>query len=224
MSVEKLLVYGNPNIGVYVHANDKFALIPRDVPEKFQQAIGSALRTPVYRVTLSESPLIGVFAAGNSRGLILGRFVRESEVERLKELLGDEVEIAVLEDLKESAVGNLIIANDKAALVSNIIPRRELKTIEDVLGGEVVRGRIAGSALVGSMAVVSNRGMLVCPLASEEELRELSEIFHVKADVGTVNKGSIFIRSGLAVNDRGGVVGYDTTGPELMRIQQIFFS
>jgi len=44
-----------------------------------------------------------------------------------------------------------------------------------------------------------------------------------KANVGTVNRGNIFVRSGIVANSKGALVGYETTGPELLRIQSALF-
>ncbi|MCS7098812.1 MAG: translation initiation factor IF-6, partial [Sulfolobales archaeon] len=77
---------------------------------------------------------------------------------------------------------------------------------------------IANIPTVGSAAVVTDKGGLVHPNASEEELRKLSEFFGVEFDVGTVNFGIGFVRSGLVANNYGVLVGELTTGPEIIRI------
>ncbi len=223
MSLEKLTIFGSSSVGVYIYACDKYVLIPQDVPEKVERTAEEIFGVPVYRVSLCDSTLVGVFAAGNSKGLLLSRFVKDYELSVVKRVLGDEVIVEPLYDIRESALGNLILANDRAALVSPLIPKRALATIEDVLDVEVVQGEIAHMSLVGSLAVASNRGVLVCPLATDEELKALEELFKLPVDVGTVNRGSIFLRGGLVVNSTGGLVGEDTTGPELMRIQQVLF-
>jgi translation initiation factor 6 len=41
----------------------------------------------------------------------------------------------------------------------------------------------------------------------------------VRADIGTVNYGAPLVGSGLVANGSGYVVGEDTTGPELGRIE-----
>ena len=75
---------------------------------------------------------------------------------------------------------------------------------------------------MGAIAVVTNKGLLVNPLATDEEVAELGQLFGVTADVGTVNRGSPFIKAGIVANDKGVIAGEETTGPELMRIQAIF--
>jgi len=68
--------------------------------------------------------------------------------------------------------------------------------------------------------VATNDGVLCHPKATEDELTLLDDHLGVHADVGTVNYGAPLVGSGLLANDHGYVVGEDTTGPELTRIEQ----
>ncbi len=222
MSVQKTLIYGNPNVGVYAFTNERITILPVDVPAKNIEEFSEVLGTEVILASICESPLIGVFIAGNSNGLLLPRFSLEYEVRKIKEDIGDRMNVKVLPSLR-NALGNLMLVNDKLAVVSPLIEKEYLKTIEDVLDVEVVVRTIGGSPLVGSIASVSNRGLLVYPLVTDEELEELRELFNTTVDVGTVNRGSIFLSAGLVVNSKGAIVGYETTGPELLRIHQVFF-
>jgi translation initiation factor 6 len=73
---------------------------------------------------------------------------------------------------------------------------------------------------VGSSAVATNKGALVSPHASDEELDLLAEVLGVPTSVGTVNRGIPYVKSGLLVNSKGAVAGSRTTGPELDRIEE----
>ena len=221
MSIELAELFGTPNLGVFCLATDSYALIPVETPAKFKNLVEKLLKVPVYRVSISSSALIGVLSSGNSNGIILPRTVREEEVMKLKRYI--DINVVVLSDIKETALGNLILVNDKAAIVSTVLPKYVFSQLSDVLGVEIIRKNLGNSFLVGSLAVVSNKGLLLNPLVSDNELEELSQIFNVPANVGTVNKGSIFLRAGILVNSNGALVGNETTGHELMRIQQTLF-
>ena len=223
MSVEVLYAFGNPNIGVYVAISDRVALIPADAPEKVERSLSKNLGVRVVRASIQDSPLLGVLCAMNSHGIIVGRLVRERELELLRKVLGDEMVIEVL-DIKETALGNLVLANDRGAVVSPLLPKRVVSRISDVLGVEAIQMRLGGSYLVGALGVATNKGVLLCPLASDEEVEQVIEVLRVsKGGVGTVNRGNIFVRSGLVANSKGALVGFETTGPELMRIQSALF-
>ncbi len=222
MTVETASLFGSPHIGVYVYANDDVALIPRDAPPKFSGIVREALGVEPYPVSIARSRLIGVLCAGNNRALILPSIAYEEEVNSLKEMLGD-VKIVVLEGLKETTPGNLILANDNACLLSSILPKKLEAKIGEALGTPCVRGTIGEFPLVGAVAVATNRGLLLPPTVGEEEAEKLSNIFKVPGDVATVNRGRIFLRSGMVANSKGALVGEETTGHELMRIQQILF-
>ena len=94
--------------------------------------------------------------------------------------------------------------------------------IADVLGVEIFRQTIAGNVLVGSYCAFTNRGGLVHPHTSIEDLDELSTLLQVPLVAGTVNRGSEVIAGGLVVNDWTAFCGSDTTATELSVIENVF--
>lgn len=216
--VVKLSIGGNPNIGVYIHASDEYAIIPPGLSEKEVNVIRDVLGVErVVEATVFNMRLIGVLVAGNSNGLLLPAVVRDEEYERIKGALGD-VNIAIIDSV-ENALGNLVVANSKAAIVYPHFEPRIVKIIEDTLGVEVHRMSVCNVSVVGSVIVATDRGGLICPEASEEEVKTVSSILGVPVLQGTVNFGVSFIRAGLVANNKGALVGEDTTGPEIARIQ-----
>ncbi|HDH06985.1 MAG TPA: translation initiation factor IF-6 [Thermoproteales archaeon] len=212
---------GNIYIGAFIFTNDKHTFTPPNTPNKLLNAIGEVLKTEILQVKIMDSPIIGILMAGNNKGLILPYLVKDEELEAIRRNLKNVLNVGVLPS-KKTAVGNIILANDKAALVHPELDRKTIKFIEDILDVPVEQGTIAGIPTVGSVAVVTNKGMLVHPEASAEELKFLEELFKVRVDVGTVNFGVSFIKTGIVVNSFGALVGERTTGPEIMRIEQVF--
>ncbi|GFS35864.1 translation initiation factor IF6 [Actinidia rufa] len=102
------------------------------------------------------------------------------------------------------------------------VPQETEEMIADVLGVEVFRQTIAGNILVGSYCAFSNKGGLVHPHTSIEDLDELSTLLQVPLVAGTVNRGSEVIAAGLTVNDWTAFCGSDTTATELSVIESVF--
>jgi translation initiation factor 6 len=215
--VAPVKVFGTSSVGVFLATNNSVTFLPPDVPEKIDDLVRGTLRTSVARFTIAKSPLLGVFIVVNDNGVLLSPLALEDEVKLFKSL-GLNVEVL---NTKYTAVSNLILANNKTALVSPLLEPQLRKVVADVLGVEVIVDTVANNPLVGALAVLNSRGLLVAPEATDEDIKKLSEYFRVRVDVGTVNKGKSFLRSGIVVNDHGALVGDETAGPELMRITQV---
>jgi translation initiation factor 6 len=79
-------------------------------------------------------------------------------------------------DERLSALGNCVAANDYIALIHPDLDKATEDIIADVLGVETFKTTIAGNALVGSYCAISNRGGLVHPMVTVDELDELSSL------------------------------------------------
>jgi translation initiation factor 6 len=127
---------------------------------------------------------------------------------------------------KRTALGNLLLANDRGALASENLmrERRAIQQIRDALDVEIVAGEIAGLPYVGSLATATNRGVLAHPLLKTDERRVILDVLKAPVDVGTVNGGVPFVASGLLANEHGVLIGPLTTGPEVMIISNVLDS
>lgn len=219
MNIQRLSIFGTDNIGVYLFSNDKYTLVPKYLDHETKRIIQDNLQTELIETTIADSFLIGVLVAGNNNTILLPKNVRDDEIKAIKEKAKD-VRVEVL-DINITALGNIILTNDKAALVYPELSDYEMSEIQKKLEVEEIRkGRIAHISVVGSVGVVTNKGGIVHIDATNEEINELANLFKVKIDIGTVNFGSAFIRSGLVANYKGALVGSSTTGPEILRIQK----
>ncbi|MDI9644966.1 MAG: translation initiation factor IF-6 [Candidatus Verstraetearchaeota archaeon] len=216
MSIARLSLYGNPNIGAFTFATDSFSLVPPDTPEGTIEEVSASLGVPAYKATVSGSVLLGIFAIGNSRGMILPSTATENEVEAISSLTG--VPVAVYEG-RVNALGNMVLVNDRAALVGRGTDKGLVELIRSHLGVDVYEGTIGGIRMTGVCAVVNSKGVVAHPMTSEAEIALLSKIFNTPVDVSTVNCGFPYLRVGITANSYGAVVGLDTTGPEMARIE-----
>lgn len=209
---------GDPNIGLYGFATDSYCLLGIEINQKILKKIKEILKTKVVVTTMAGIEFSGLFAVGNNNGLILPKIAEDFEIKYLKKEL--DLNIKIL-DSKETALGNLILCNDKGCLISNMLKKYK-KEISDALNCEVEAGKIADLEIVGSCAVASNTGCLCHREASEEEMKVIENMLKVKVDVGSVSYGSPFIKSGVIVNSRGIAFSEQTTGAEIGRLEEVF--
>ena len=206
---------GSVYVGVYARATDDCLILRPDLDADLEAALGEELAVPTVPTTVGGSGTVGALVTGNENGLLVSSRIRDRERERIRE--GLEVPITELPG-RINAAGNVVLANDHGAYVHPDLPREAVSRVESGLEVPVERGRLAGVNTVGTAAVATNRGVLCHPKSSDEELDALEALLQVPADVGTVNYGGPLVGSGLIANDSGYVVGSDTSGPELGRI------
>jgi len=210
-------LFSSASIGVYSLATDGMIIVPPQVPKDKAQKLEEWLKTKVVQTTIGESVLVGALACANSNGIILPHYTRHEETQAIR--ANSDLNVSIMYT-KKTSYGNLILANDRGALVSPQLKESDVRKIADTLGVEAVPGEIAGLPYVGSLAIATNKGVLAHPLLEEEERKVLMDVFKVHVDVGTVNCGIPYVATGLRGNTRGAVAGFVTTGPELFIIGQ----
>ncbi len=186
------------------------------MPEGVTREFSSTLDVPVCRASVGGSVLLGIFIIGNSNGLILPYTVTDEELSIIEKALN--VPIAIYEG-KKNALGNMVLMNEKTALVGPGSDNALKELIASHLKVEVHEGTIAGISMAGVCAAVNSKGIVAHPLTSESEMANLSKIFNMPIDVSTINCGFPYLRVGMTANSKGVVVGQQTTGPEMARIE-----
>ncbi|BCU70801.1 translation initiation factor IF-6 [Stygiolobus caldivivus] len=221
MNVDKLSIFGTDNIGIYIFTNDKYTILPKIDDRQVLDKIQEILKTEIIQTTVAKSVLVGILTSGNNDVIILPKTVTDEEYQSIKQQAKD-ARVEVL-DIKPTALGNILLMNSHAALVYKELSDVEVEKIKKIIQVEAIRkGSIANIITVGSVGVVTDKAGLVHVDVTDEELNQLSEFFRVRLDTGTVNFGSVFVRSGLVANKNGVLVGSSTTGPEILRIQRAF--
>jgi translation initiation factor 6 len=208
-------IVGSPSIGVYSLATEDIVVIPPMVPQQKAQEFADWLKAKLVYTSIGGSVLAGALACANSNGMLLPHFVRDEELSEIKASFKGNIKIM---ETKKTAYGNLVLTNDKGAVVDPRFKPAEIEQISDALGVEAVPSEIAKLPYVGSLAVATNRGVLAHPLLTEEEKKTLEGVFKVPVDVGTVNCGIPYVGTGLIANSHAAVAGSMTTGPEMFII------
>ncbi len=218
MVVMKTDLFGSMNIGNYAKATNSYLIAGGATKDKEVEELAEALEVESVKVVIGDCRVTAPFFVGNKSGLLISKFIDPETVQVLKkELTGINVEVV---EVKHTAIGNLILVNDRGAIFSNILPPRFIKSVSDVLDIEPAIGVVANATYIGSLAVVNNNGCLVSPFAQDEEMERIEEFLSVGVERGTINSGVQFISSGLIANDKGAVAGGFTDGIEMMKISQ----
>jgi translation initiation factor 6 len=213
-------IFGRSLVGVYLTANNSYILYPSTLIKPLLKKFKTIFEQPFFPLTINNSNLLGVYTTSNKYGIIVPHIIREDELNNLKSYLDDSYNVGVLNSI-DNAFGNLILCNDKGAIISSFLKNYKT-TIEDILNVETVVYEFADYYLPGSISLANNYGCLIHPLSTDEEIERISSILKVKeVDVSTINRGVPYLRSGAVVNDKSGIFGSECTGPEMMRITSV---
>lgn len=210
-------ILGSPYVGVYTATTDGVTLVGATADADTPGMLAEEFETTALATTVGGATTVGALATGNERGLVVsGRLTDEERVAIERE--GDVAVTAV--PGRMNALGNCLLVNDYGGVAHPDLSDGVIDAVGSALSITVERVALGGVKTVGTAAVATNRGVLCHPKIADEELDHLEAILDVRADVGTVNYGSPLIGSGLVANGDGYVVGQETTGPELGRIEE----
>lgn len=216
MHILKTNFNGNPNVGLYAFATDKYCLVGHEVPQESVDEIEKVLKVPVHRVSIAGTGLVGVFVNGNSKKLLIPSIVFRDEIYALEKL---ELDFAII-NTKNTALGNNILLNDEGVIISPIFEKEAVNEIEKALGLKPLTHRIAGIDTVGSVAAHNTKGCLIHHNAKDDDIRLVENTLKVECTTGTINFGSPYIKSGILVNSNGMIVGDISGGPEVQNADQ----
>ena len=210
MEIERYNYEGNTNLGFYATATNTQSIFPPEFNKK------EIFETDYCETYIARTRLVGLFTAGNSNCILVPDTITDREQEKLEE---SDVNFHVIET-RDTALGNLILANDSGAVISeNLEDSKE--EIEKALEVPVEVGSIAEVKTVGTAAIVNSHGAVIHRDASEEDAEHIKEVLQLEdIDIGTVNLGSPFVGSGAVSTDKAILVGEDTSGPEIGRIDR----
>lgn len=208
---------GDPNIGVFARVAGDIAVIPPESTDEFRDALREALSVELVETTIQGSSIIGSLVAGNSRGLVVSGLVTETELAVLKK----HRKVMLLSDTMNAA-GNVIMANDTFAAVHPDLPTEIAAEIGEFLEVELIPLTLGGVRTIGMAGIATNKGVIVHPRATAQEIARLEEVAKIPVGTGTINMGSGLVGTGLLVNDTGYIAGNATSGFELGRVEDVF--
>lgn len=205
----------SPFVGAYVAVGGGKCIVCPPSPRSFEGILRNDLKLEVRRGTVGTVGAVGLMTAFNSRAAVVPKTIYEDEVFVFNEL-GLEV-FRVPSNLL--AWGNLMSANDRGAVFSDVVPRHVARDIADRLDVDYDFITPKGYAVSGSSIATSNRWALVSKSFPEDQMAKIADVLKVKVAAGTVNGGYRQVKIGALVSDFGIVLGKDTTGAELFEFQ-----
>ncbi len=221
MDIIKYDVYRGPNLGVYISVNDSIGLVPMGFAQTKADKLAEYLDIEIHHTAIANTRLIGALSVMNNKGILLPTTAYQNEYDYLKQ--ETDLEVGVL-DTKFNALGNVICANDKGAVVSPWLSKEDCQNISDVLGVEVIQKKIAGFNQTGVVLVANNSGAAIHPEADKGDMKNIANLLGVKIEQSSINNGIPYISSGILANNHSLVVGSLTTGPEIMVLTRAFLN
>lgn len=205
---------GNPNVGLFCYATDKYCLIPDDFPEKLEKDFKEALKVPLYKMRAAGTELLGVFFAGNNDTLLVPEIMFDSELKKLDEL---KIKYHVVKS-ELTALGNNMIVTDKMIIANPDYDDDTLDEIKNALKIKVKTGKVGELNTVGSLTCLNTMGCLVSPDIKDFEKKFLTDNLKLKITTGTANFGSPYVNSSIVANSNGFIVGDASGGPEVQNM------
>jgi|GEM_PF-6801193 len=212
--VVKLHYFKNPFVGLYVWANNNVVLVPKDFSHKFVGSVEQALEADVVRVSVASTSLLGLYLTGNDKLLLVPSVVEEGEFKEMQDVLSSYGLEVMVWDVIHNALGNNVLMGARAALVSPHL-KAHVDWLTDVTSLRVDVWH-SDYPTPGSVVLLNSYGAFVHYALGDEQLSFLKEWFQLESvERGTLNKGVGFVGYGAVVNDKGFVVGSESTGFEI---------
>ncbi len=215
MEIEKATLIGSPYVGIFSVLTDKLCLLPVTETKEKVKFISDFFDIEVFQANIANSALLGIFAAGNTKGFIVSNIIEEHEME-----IFESSGIKVMKIPEIIAVGNLSEFTDSKGLCSKNFSEETKKEISKFLGIDVQYAEVAESELIGSGLVATNRGFIINPNASKEEFDKIQKELGVHGTAGTANYGDVFVGNSIIANKNCAIVGLQTSGHELIKIDE----
>jgi translation initiation factor 6 (eIF-6) len=213
--VALLEIDNNSNIGLFSVINDKFAIFGNTVKKEILDKISKIIKVPIFQTTILNSDLIGVFLSLNNEFLLYPKGILEQEkLELLKISKKFEMKLIEVDDLVNT-LGNSICIGKKEIILSNEFHKKTIKLLEKKSEKKLIIFQDKNYHLTGSLLRFFNKSYFVGQETSEEDIK----LFEKKIKcLGTVNKGSSFISSGILINKYGLLLGSNCSTIEIQNI------
>jgi translation initiation factor 6 len=217
MRIDKRTLEASQFIGVFGILTDKIFLVPTGILEKELQGLRDFAGVEVLKASIAASPLLGVLGVGVNEKIAVSDLARDREIDFLEKA---GIKVTRIEGV--TALGNLARITEKGGVLSPILSREQGEKLESFFGVKMVESTVGGLDLAGSSIVANSKGFIVHPGVSKEEFARIKGALQVDGIATTANYGDRFVGNSVLVNSNAMLLGVNTTGHELMRIEEAF--
>jgi len=213
MKVSKTRILGSSYVGLFAITNDSLCIVARGTDAKTKKGIEEAMDVKIIEAGIYDSNLIAVFAKMNNKEAYLPSYALSHEIETIER----EIKVKIINT--EQALGNLIELNDNFAIISETLKQNAVSQLKSS-GLAILQQNIAKTDAIGSSILLLNKSFLVSPNATKEEVKNIQDTLNIRGGASTANTGDSFVRNSVLANKTGFIVGDQTTGHELNRIEE----
>lgn len=218
--VAKINIDGDPNIGLYCIASDNFCLVGKSVPKKYMKIIAEVFKVPIIQSNVYGTSLVGVFAVACKNILLLPDVIFENELNEIKSKAAEIGVTIKLIKTEHTALANNILCNSKKGILSSRFSAGDRKKITEALNLETKQLDLAQTKTPGSIGALTTRGAIFSSNLNNEEIKLVENFLGIEIGLGSVNMGSQMIGSGVVANSNGFLVGGDSSGYEIGRVEE----
>ncbi|MCX6802977.1 MAG: translation initiation factor IF-6 [Candidatus Diapherotrites archaeon] len=213
MNIAKTRILGSNYAGLFGVCSDELCILPAQVDKKTEELVEKVLEVKTIKTSIYASPLLAVFAKMNNKYVYLPKFVEGKEIETIEK----EAKVKIINT--ENALGNLVELNDTGAIISKLLSKKAAEEIKNT-GLNIEQMNPAQTEVTGAALVATNKGFLINPNATKEEVKRIEEILGVKGGSSTANTGDMLVRNSILANKKGILLGEGTSPHEINRIEE----
>ena len=213
--IRKYRFRGSPFIGIFAVTSNKVTVIP---PGDEGELLAEVLKTQIVHMNVAASGLVGSYISMNDHGIALPYIATENIKDIFKNAGIEDCNVVYIKD-RLTALGNDILLNSRKAIVHPDFSNKNVRLMQDVFDVEIMKSSIGEMKTVGSVAVATDKGVLVHPNVSDDEIDNIKKFFNLPVKRMTANYGSIYLGAGIVANANGALIGEDSSVIEVSRLE-----
>ncbi|PIO00346.1 translation initiation factor IF-6 [archaeon CG10_big_fil_rev_8_21_14_0_10_43_11] len=208
--MERIAFNGNPNIGLLGFLTNEFLILGAGITVD-EKHLKKALGVDILQTRIAGTDVVGLFLNGTEKKVLVPDILFDHELDALKQHLTVEVI-----KTRHTALGNNLIVTPQ-----KILANRDMeKPVITKLGAKPFF--FGDTHVIGVASAHNSQAMIVTPDATAQHIAFLEKELGLTVGIGTTNFGNKMVGAGILVNDTGMLVGTSTSGPEFMRLKEVF--